>query len=153
MGDKTLSPCHYSGIRHLVFEKMGRDYLPLETYDECKSYEDAYVILEGDDGGIIYLTAPFKKIKCSEKELNKLLDELDGIAWDDRNREGRRVYYERYDFTGNVNDLILIPGGCGGGFITPDRVWVHEKFKKPEYLKKIKQTILQEKTERAPGGI
>ncbi|WP_289355064.1 hypothetical protein [Paenibacillus sp. S-12] len=81
----------------------------IEDFKKAKAIPDTYVIMEGDWGGQIYLSYPMKYINCSEEILHNLLDDLDSIAWDCNEGEGKGLYYEiRRPGDG-------IGGGMGGG--------------------------------------
>lgn len=55
-------PEHQSAVRNMVSESHGLDYKPLKDLEEAKEYDDAYIIMEGDWGGQIYLVAPVRLV-------------------------------------------------------------------------------------------
>jgi hypothetical protein len=118
-------PAHYSGVRFLSAKGKGVPYQAFVSLDEARQHPDAAAIMEGDYGGQIYFTCPVKRIACSEGTLQKLLADLNSLAWND----GERVYYEVLPF------LSGVWGGMGGGAVI-DGVWIHEEFElaglKPE---------------------
>jgi hypothetical protein len=69
-------PEHESGVRRLVSDAHGIPYHSLRSFEEAKSSSDGVVILEGDDGGQIYVVCPASLVKCSEEALNNLLRDL-----------------------------------------------------------------------------
>ena len=114
-------PEHESGVRRLVSDARNIPYHPLHSLEEAKSFPDGIVILEGDDGGQIYLVCPASLVKCSEEALNDLLRELDHIAWPHNDLNSARVFYERRP-TGSP-----IFGGMGGAYVIED-IWIHQEF-------------------------
>ncbi|MNZ37281.1 hypothetical protein D3C78_547230 [compost metagenome] len=79
------------------------------------------MIMEGDWGGQIYLSCPMDIVKCNEDILRNLLTDLDTIAWDCNEGEGKELYYEvRQPGEG-------IGGGMGGGEIKV-KLWIHKEF-------------------------
>jgi hypothetical protein len=53
------------------------------------------VILEGDDGGQIYVVVPARQVGCSEEALTWLLHDLDQISWPGNDEGSARVVFER----------------------------------------------------------
>ena len=82
-----------------------------------------FALLQGDDGGQIYVVARATQVKCSVEMLEQLLIDLDAIAWAGNDANSRRIYYERRPIGSTV------AGGMGGGFVS-QTPWVHEKFVK-----------------------
>jgi hypothetical protein len=58
-----ILPDHESGVRRLVSDAQGLSYHPLHSLAEAKSFPDGVVILEGDDGGQIYVVCPASVVK------------------------------------------------------------------------------------------
>ena len=109
-------------------------YQPLRTLGEAQSHPDGVVILQGDDGGQIYVVCPASVIKTSVKRLNKLLRDLDEIAWPGNFSHMRGIYYERLPAGSGV------AGGMGGAVVT-DGVWIHEEFIDLELETAIREVI------------
>ena len=78
------------------------------------------VILQGDDGGQIYLTCPATKIKCSEADLRDLLEYLDSKGWKDAGSTSVRF---------EMCPSLEVAGGMGGGLVTDD-VWLHPELRR-----------------------
>lgn len=76
-------PSHESGLRRLISEAAGAGYQALKSLTEAQAAPDGVVILEGDDGGQVYLTVPARLVRCSEQTLATLLADLDARAWRD----------------------------------------------------------------------
>jgi len=105
-----------SAVRKMVADSKLENYTPFENLLEAKKYKEAYLIMEGDYGGQIYLTIPVEKIQCSEKNLFDLLNYLDDLSW--KYSEGAKLFYEK------IKEKTIVAGGMGGGVITSD-LWVH----------------------------
>lgn len=125
-------PDHESGLRRMFAESHGQPYHALHTLEEAKSCPDGVVILEGDDGGQIYVVAPVSLVKCSEQDLKQLLRDLDTLEWDDPSMA--LVYYERRSVGSGV------PGGMGGATVTQD-IWIHKNFVKLRLDSAIREVI------------
>lgn len=110
-----IIPEGQSAVRY-VQGLRGAEFRPIANFEEAKKTPDAYVILEGDWGGQIYLVVPMSLVLCSEPTLRALLLELDRRQWNEL--EGVGLYFERHA----VGDLI--PGGMGGGRPLSG-LWIH----------------------------
>lgn len=121
--DKThIIPDYESPIRSIIAEVHSVEYRRLKSFQEAQEFDDAVMIMEGDWGGIIYLTCPTNLVKCSENELHQLLSELDTLCWACNKGQGNGLYYERRKLGERV------AGGMGGGLVTQD-IWIHPKLK------------------------
>ncbi|HEY7357500.1 MAG TPA: hypothetical protein VH590_13570 [Ktedonobacterales bacterium] len=110
---------HESGVRSMVYGAHGIPYQPLHTLEEAKAYSDGIVVMEGDDGGTIYLVCPASLVTCSQDTLGELLSDLDKMTWNDLSMA--RVFYERQPVG------TIVAGGSGGGEVTSD-IWIHDEF-------------------------
>ncbi|MEK7554836.1 MAG: hypothetical protein AAB518_02540 [Patescibacteria group bacterium] len=110
---------HESPLRKLFSKAHNQKFEPLEGFDEAKKYDDGYLIMEGDDGGQIYLSIPAKLITIPEVNCQKLLEAIDGAIWGDL--EMARICYERIE----INQGIV--GGMGGGMATSS-LWLHNNL-------------------------
>ena len=103
------------------------------------------MVMEGDDGGQIYLSCPASLVQCDKYALEKILIIIDENQWSNFDKTMRRITFERFD-----SDRI-IPGGMGGGFTLKDDLWVHEEIAdiKPQLsgilMKKQNERELQKK--------
>ena len=104
-------------------ETSGAAYQPLSTLAEAKKHTDGIVILQGDDGGQIYVVARAIDVKCSTEALERLLVDLDEIAWPGNDPNSRCIYYERRALGS------AIVGGMGGGSFS-ETPWIHKSFAK-----------------------
>jgi len=140
--DQILQP-HESAVRSMVYSAHGIPYQPLHTLEEAKTYPDGIVVMEGDDGGQIYLVCPAFLVTCSQESLEQLLRDLDAMKWNDLSMA--RVFYERQPVgTG-------IAGGMGGGRVTGD-LWVHDQFVQ-EQVDRLIRKVLQGELPRLPEEI
>lgn len=97
--------------------------------------KEAFVIMEGDDGGIIILTCPVRLVRCSYQTLWQLAHDLSKVVHcDDMDT---RLIYESLPIGSEV------PGGTPGAIVT-DTMWLHpeltEKGLQPEIEKVINGT-------------
>jgi hypothetical protein len=125
---------HESGVRRMVSDAQDVPYQPLRSLDEARSLSDGAVILEGDDGGQIYVVCPVSLVRCSAETLNDLLRDLDAIAWPHNDADAARVFYERLSIGAPVF------GGMGGAVVTND-VWIHGDFIKLKLDGAIREVI------------
>lgn len=112
-------------------------------------YENLWLVLEGDWSGQVYLTVPLRCIprfvvqKTNDYEIllvgrpeprdyegwiqlirvQRLLRELDRIAWPCNQGEGRGVSVVRL----LPHHDPVVGGGMGGGRLT-DGIWLHDEF-------------------------
>jgi hypothetical protein len=112
---------HESGVRRLISDAHDITYRPLHSLSEAKSFSDGAVILEGDDGGQIYIVCPASLVRCSVEALESLLRDLDNISWPGNDLNSARVFYERLPLGAPVF------GGMGGATVEED-VWIHQRF-------------------------
>ena len=116
-----ILPDHESGVRRLVSNAHSVPYYALHSLEEAKSLPDGVVILEGDDGGQIYVVCRASLVKCPEEVLGQLLRDLDDIAWPGNDPNMAKVLYERHPVGAGI------AGGMGGAVVTKD-IWIHDEF-------------------------
>ena len=114
-----LLPDEQSGVRRAIADASGSSYVALKSLAGAQAVPDGTVVLEGDDGGQIYLVAKARYVQCSEEALAHLLHDLDAREWNDVTMA--RVYYERH----RVGESIA--GGMGGA-VSPEVLWVHPRL-------------------------
>jgi hypothetical protein len=102
--------------RRLIRAGRGEPYVAVATLAEARMHADFAVVLSGDYGGQVYLTAPIALVRCGEDELRQLLWDLDATEWADP--DGASLAFER------VPVGHQLPGGMGGGIVAAD-IWVH----------------------------
>ena len=93
----------------------------LGSLAEARLAPGGVVILEGDWGGQVYLVAPAACVACDEAALERLLRELDAVAWPGNDPGSASIRYERR----SPGDTV--PGGMGGGEVRED-VWIHPEL-------------------------
>ncbi len=113
----TLLTSPSSDLRGMVAEAAGESYRSLPSLAEAQAFADSYAVLEGDDGGQIYVVAPLKVIACSAEVLQQLLEDIDRQTWNDASMS--YVHFERLEL-GSV-----VGGGMGGGRALSEP-WIHE---------------------------
>jgi hypothetical protein len=96
-------------------------YSPLRSLEEAQAVPDGVVILQGDEGGQIYVVCPAAQVRCSTEALETLLLDLDALAWNEP--ESAHIYFERKPVGAGV------AGGMGGGLVAAGP-WIHEAFVK-----------------------
>jgi hypothetical protein len=109
-----------SPLREMLRDVSGVPYRPLSTLADAQKEEDGYVVLEGDDGGMIYVVALACVVKAGEDALGTLLQDLDEIAWSGGQPDMRRMYFEK-------RQPGAVPGGMGGAHASA-QIWIHREF-------------------------
>jgi hypothetical protein len=137
-GSTTSLPAHHSAVRSILAKAHGGDYIALESFDVARARPDAIVIMEGDDGGTIYLTVPIGKVSCGEVALNHLLSDIDAMCWAEFS--AAQVLYEVLPIGGGV------AGGMGGGRVA-DGLWLHPELERLSVRQEIEE-VLQGQRER-----
>ena len=115
-------PEHESGLRRLMADASEDAYIAFKSLAEAQAHPDGVVVLEGDDGGQIFAIFPAAQVRCSVAALERLLRDLDHIAWPGNDTNASRVFYECRRFG------AAIAGGMGGGTVTPEG-WIHKEFR------------------------
>jgi hypothetical protein len=103
----------------VIADAHGTGYEAVESLRRAQAREDHAVVMQGDDGGSIYLTCPAAQVRCDQGALKALLEALDARYWNDRDMA--RVFYERLPVGSGV------AGGTGGGVVA-NGVWLHPKL-------------------------
>ena len=107
-----------SGLRKMKAEADGTSYVSFKSLAEAKSNPNGVVILEGDDGGQMYVVCPASKVKCSEHVLHQLLSDLDSKVW--KSPDMAHVYYEQKK---NGEGVV-----GKGGAVVESEIWIHKEF-------------------------
>jgi hypothetical protein len=113
-------PDHESGVRRMMADAQRTPYVSFKSLADAKSHPDSVVILEGDDGGQIFVVCSASKVKCSEETLRQLLSDLDARTW--KSPDMAHIYYEQRK-TGES-----VAGGMGGA--VAGETWIHQEFHK-----------------------
>jgi hypothetical protein len=114
-------PQHERPLGRMLADSKGERFEPLRSLQEAQGDVNGYVILQGDDGGQIYVVAPAHSVRCSEKALYQLLRDIDEIEWPGNPDNMRGVFFERLD----PNSAVA--GGMGGGLVDA-QPWVHNRL-------------------------
>jgi hypothetical protein len=127
-----------SPLREMMAEAGVSSYHPLDSLTAAQADPHGIAVLEGDDGGQIYIVCPAHLIKCSEKVLNHLLSDIDVIEWPGNDPTMRRIYFEsRLPGQG-------VPGGMGGAKVGDD-IWIHPSLVKSRLADPIKAVLTGKK--------
>lgn len=109
-----------------------RSYTAYSTLAEAGQDDDAAVVMQGDEGGTIYLTCPVRFVRCDERTLHTLLLDLDKLDWNEPSSVG--LYFEHAPVgTG-------IAGGTGGGVVA-EGVWLHPSLETPDLRESVEAVI------------
>lgn len=131
--EKIMVKDYENFMRKRYNESRNLPYLAFKNLKDAKKADKAYVIFEGDYGGIIYLTCPVNEVKCSDDELQDLLKYIEENYWNDLSTAG--IYYEILE-----ENQETIAGGMGGGKIDKG-LWVNSEMVKLGLANKIKAVI------------
>ena len=110
---------HESPLRRMIADSAATGYQAFASLDAARRSPGAFVILEGDDGGQIYVVAPVERVACAESTLHSLLHDIDSCEWNAPDMA--RLVFERHQ----PGDGI--PGGMGGAAADPN-VWTHPQL-------------------------
>jgi hypothetical protein len=125
-------PKHRSPVWSMIADAYGSEYIALESLAVARNYPESVVIMEGDDGGTIYLTVPVYKVVCSEIALRHLLSDIDAMYWKDR-----RLAHLIYEI---VPIGAAVAGGTGGGRVV-DGLWLHQNVEELGVRQDIEQVL------------
>jgi hypothetical protein len=114
---------HEDALRRMVSDAHGTSYRAFRSLEEARGAEDGIVVMQGDDGGSIYLTCPVNLVHCSEAALKQLLLDLDGHYWNDP--DSAAMFYEQAPVGSGI------AGGTGGGSVIAG-VWLHPKLEQKQ---------------------
>ena len=91
------------------------------------------MVLEGEYGGIIYVSCPARLVVCDEVDLRRLLADIDSCFADEI--RGARVVFRSLPI-GSV-----VAGGGGGGLMI-DGVWLHGDVRDLGLESRVRRTLL-----------
>jgi hypothetical protein len=111
-----------SPLRDLMADADGVEYRGFGSLLEAKQAPDGIVVLEGDDGGQIYVVARAAMVRCSEETLLQLLRDIDAREWPGNPSDMAHLCYEAKPLG------APIAGGMGGGQVA-ESPWVHPRLK------------------------
>lgn len=127
----------------------------LPRRERRKMLADLWLVLEGDWGGQIYLTVPWKCVAHGAK-IGELLRTMNGLAWGCNGHDGVSAYLLRPRSTADIErdaqidgvscqdvarscgfdtwetfveaQSLFVSGGMGGGQLLRDCLWLHDEF-------------------------
>ncbi|MCC7522673.1 hypothetical protein IT407_02650 [Candidatus Uhrbacteria bacterium] len=132
-GNSSQGKSYKNELRAMVSKSKGEEYQAIESLEEAKRIKSSYLILQGDDGGQIYVVCPISLVVCGEDSIARLLGEIDDLIWKDSTMAG--YYFEAHE------PGAVISGGKGGGRAEVD-LWVHPEL---EPLKNKIELVLKNK--------
>jgi hypothetical protein len=68
-------------VRTFLADVREEPYRYFNSLDQARQDPNGIVVLSGDYGGTIFLTAPARLVKCSDEALATLVSDLDAITW------------------------------------------------------------------------
>lgn len=119
--ETPVIPEHERPLGHMMNKAYGTPFEPLRSLEDARRAGDAHVILQGDWGGQIYVTAPIAEVRCSVENLAELLKNIDASQWECNDGEGADIFFER------MRAATGVPGGMGGGGVGP-KIWIHQNL-------------------------
>jgi len=111
-----------SSMRGVMADAEGIDHPTFDSLSEAQSDPRGTVVLEGDDGGQIYVVARASKVTCSEETLLQLLRDIDAREWPSNSPDMAHLCFEAKEIGEGV------AGGMGGGLVQ-EHPWVHTRLK------------------------
>jgi hypothetical protein len=126
-----------SSNRKIMAYALSEEYVAYPSFADAQVDENAVIILEAARGEQIYLTCNIRAVHCSEEILDRLLKDLDQVAWSGGDPDQARIFYERH------RPGTVLAGGTGGGRVTSD-LWIHQQFERFDLTKSIKAVIAGE---------
>ena len=111
-----------SPLRDLIAEAHGVDYRAFASLLDAQRDPNGVVVLEGDDGGQIYVVVRAAAVRCSEEVLVQLLRDIDAREWPGNPPDMAHLCYEARPLG------APIAGGMGGGHVA-ESAWVHPRLK------------------------
>jgi hypothetical protein len=128
---------HERPLGRILHEVQNVPFHPLTSLEQARATPNAYLIMEGDWGGQIYLTAPVHLLRCTSSDLASLLAELDAHAWSCNEGAGCGFFFEARA------PLDGVTGGMGGGVTTSD-VWLHPELVTAGFESRVREVLLGE---------
>ena len=117
--EPNKTPEGASPLRSMLDQAHGIEHRSYRTLDEACSVEGVVAVMDGDYGGMIYLTCPVRLIRCDAETLYRLLADIDNLGWNDP--EGASLYFEVASREAGIAD------GMGGGAVC-ESVWLHPRL-------------------------
>lgn len=117
---------------------------PLRSREAAQADPHGYVILQGDDGGQIYLVVRASEVHCSAQVLDRLLRDIDEMEWPGNPEDMRKIFYER------LGEGSRIAGGMGGAEARAEP-WIHQRLES-QGLREAILAVLSGQQERLPRG-
>jgi len=110
-----------SPMRSMLAESEGNTYHAFDSLPEAQRDPEGVVILEGDEGGQIYVVVRAMDVACSEEILRQLLVDIDNHEWPGNYPDMARLCFEKHPVGAGI------AGGMGGGLVSA-KLWVHPRL-------------------------
>jgi hypothetical protein len=133
-----------SKLRRIIADATGGKLKSVATLDAARGLDDAVVVMEGDDGGQLYLVCPARLACCSESVLLDLLKDLDALGWNDP--RSTHLCYELREIGKGI------AGGMGGGCVTGD-LWLHPRLADAELESEVRAVLAASKNRIDPSRL
>jgi hypothetical protein len=104
------------------------------SLEEAQADSAGVVILQGDDGGQIYVVCPAARVVWGTEELDQLLRDIDELEWPGNDPDMARIIYERAAIGSGV------AGGMGGGVVS-DGPWIHSRLRDSGLVSEIESVL------------
>lgn len=111
---------------------------------EARAVPDAAVVLQGDDGGQVYLTCPVALVRSDEAGLRWLLRLIDARNWNDPTMA---TIYFRVLPVGSA-----VGGGMGGGRVIAG-AWLHPELESESLRSDVERILFTQPAEELRDGI
>lgn len=132
-------------MREIIAREMNDPFIGYTTRAEAERDPDAVVVLSGDLGGTVFLTAPLRLVACSTATLRTLVSDLDAVTWMSGDPTNATVAIEHYAIGSHVW------GGDGGGEVV-EGVWTHADRLPDVVSEQARQVVLGSRP-RIDGGV
>ncbi len=105
-------------VRRFWAEIYGQEYIAYDSLEQAKRDPDGVIVLSGDYGTTVLLTAPAHLVRCDTETLVTLVSDLDAVSWMSGDPAIATVAFERHPVGTSIE------GGWGGGIVA-DGVWTN----------------------------
>ncbi len=122
-------------VRRFWAEIYGQEYIAYDSLEQAKRDPDGVIVLSGDYGTTVLLTAPAHLVRCDTETLVTLVSDLDAVSWMSGDPAIATVAFERHRVGTSIE------GGWGGGIVA-DGVWTNPQRLSAEIRTQAEQAVL-----------
>jgi hypothetical protein len=122
-------------VRRFWAEINGEEYIAYDSLEQAKRDPDGVIVLSGDYGTTVFLTAPAHLVRCDAGTLVTLVSDLDAVSWMSGDPAIATVAFERHP----IGTSIF--GGWGGGIVA-DGVWTNPRRLSAEIRAQAEEVVL-----------